>query len=105
MPIQFTVLLLFDAAHGSLAEIETVVADMPASGRSQWLWIDACSVTAMQLVSDSRPSQRVFDRAVLALKDTGGELRWPSGRCETLSIDPTRTLRPAFRRLLHQHLN
>lgn len=105
MPVQFNVLLLLDAGHGCLAEIEALPEDTNAGGGSRWLWIEANWVTTLQHIGEGRSTIRVFDCAVLTLTDSGGELRWPSGRCERLALDPTRTLRPAFRRLLHQHLN
>ena len=76
-----------------------------ASGPSQWLWIEANTVTALQVVGAGQPSKRIVDRAVLTLDGSRGELRWPSGQCNALSVDPERALRPDFRRLVHQHLN
>ena len=105
MLIQYTVLLLLDASHGSLAEIELTQPDMPTDGKSQWLWIEGKAVTSLQVISDGHPSKRIFDRAVLTLDGVRGELRWPNGRSEVLSINPARALRADFRRLLHQHLN
>eukprot|EP01034_Spumella_vulgaris_P010766 gene10766-13672_t len=55
--------------------------------------------------SGGNPSKRIFDHAVLTLNGHHGELAWPSGRREALSLDPGRALRPEFQRLVHQHLN
>lgn len=104
MLVQFTVLLLLNAVHGSLAEIELVHPDMPR-GERRWLWIEANWVTLLHPITEDTPTLRVFDRAVLTLDGVRGELQWPSGRREALSVDPDGTLRPEFRRLVHQHLN
>lgn len=104
MPVQFTVLQLIDAVHGSLAEIELAHRDMPR-GERRWLWIEANWVTLLQPISEGTPFLRVFDHAVLTLDGTRGELRWPSGRCDVLAVDPDCTLRPEYQRLVHQHLN
>ncbi len=106
MPIQFTVLQLLDATHGSLAEIELAHPDLPAEGGTRWLWIESATVTSLQIVgSGGNPSKRIFDCAVLTFDGHHGELAWPSGRREALLVDPGCTLRPEFRRLVHQHLN
>ncbi|AEF88806.1 hypothetical protein DelCs14_1780 [Delftia sp. Cs1-4] len=104
MPVQFTVFLLLDAVHGSLAEIGLVHPDMPREER-RWLWIEPNWVTVLHPLNESTPSLRVFDGAVLALDGPRAELRWINGRRDALSIDPDGTLRPEFRRLVHQHLN
>lgn len=104
MPVQFIVLLLLDALHGSLAEIELVHPDM-GRGKRLWLWIESHWVTLLSPVNEGTPSLRVFDGAVLKFDGTHGELRWPSGRCDALSVDPDAALRPEFLRLVHQHLN
>lgn len=105
MLIQYTVLLLLDTSHGSLAEIELTQPDMPTGSESQWLWIEGNTVTSLQVIGSGHPSKRIFDRAVLTIDGERGELQWPSGRSEVLSINPARTLRPDFRRLVYQHLN
>ena len=104
MLVQFTVLLLLDAAHGSLAEIELVYPNV-ACGERLWLWIESHWVTLLKPINEGTPSLRVFDRAVLKLDGTHGELLWPSGCCDALSFEPDSALRPEFRRLVHQHLN
>ena len=88
MLVQYTVLLLLNAARGCLAEIELAQSEVPASGARHWLWIESNTVTSLQL----------FDGAQ-------GQLDWPGGRCDYLSVGATRALRPEFQRLLHQHLN
>ncbi|MFZ2824852.1 hypothetical protein [Hydrogenophaga sp.] len=105
MLIQYTVLLLLDTSHGSLAEIELTQPVMPSGSESQWLWIEGNTVTTLQVIGSCHPSKRIFDRAVLTLGGERGELQWPSGRTEVLSINSARALRPDFRRLVHQHLN
>lgn len=105
MLVDFNVLLLLNAVRGSLAEIELTPSDMPAAGRSHWLWMEGNTVTVLQTIGTSQASKRVFDRAVLTLDGVHGELQWPNGRCDALSIDSARALRPEFRRLVHQHLN
>lgn len=104
MLVQYTVILLLNAPHGSLAEIELAHPGMP-SGERRWLWIEANWVTLLHPVTEGTPTLRVFDRAVLTLNDMRGELRWPSGQRDALSVDPDGELRPEFRRLVHQHLN
>jgi len=104
MLVQFTVLQLLDAVHGSLAEIELAHPDMPR-GECRWFWIEANWVTLLHPVSEGTPFLRVFDHAVLIIDGQQGELRWPSGRCDVLMVDPDGTLRPEFQRLVHQHLN
>jgi len=42
---------------------------------------------------------------VLTFDGAQGQLDWPGGRCDYLSVGATRALRPEFQRLLHQHLN
>ncbi|WP_406625394.1 hypothetical protein [Acidovorax sp. SDU_ACID1] len=105
MSVHHTILQLLDAAHGSLAEIELARPDLPPEQESRWLWIEGNTVTSLEVVSSGQPSKRIFDRAVLTVDGTRGELLWPSGRCEVLAVDPSRTLRPPFRQLTHQHLN
>lgn len=105
MLIQYTMLLLLDASHGSLAEIKLMLPDMPTDRESQWLWIKGNTVTSLQVISSGHPSKRIFDHAVLTVNHKRGELQWPSGRTEILSINSARTLRPDFQRLVHQHLN
>ena len=105
MPVRYTVLLLLDADHGSLAEIELAGADMPAGGESQWLWIEGNAVSTLKVTGSGNSSKRVFDHAILSLDGTRGDLLWPSGRRDTLTVNPACVLRPAFVRLVHQHLN
>lgn len=105
MLVQYTVLLLFNAAHGCLAEIELAKPEVPATSARHWLWIESKTVTSLQLINEDRPSQRVFDRAVLTFDGARCQLNWPGGRCDHLSVDATHALRPEFQRLLHQHLN
>lgn len=105
MLVHYTLLLLLNAARGCLAEIELAQPGIPASGARHWLWIESNTVTSLQLVDGDRSSKRVFDRAVLTFDGALGELNWPGGRCDPLSVDATGVLRPEFRRLLHQHLN
>ncbi|ACM33581.1 hypothetical protein Dtpsy_2127 [[Acidovorax] ebreus TPSY] len=106
MPIHYTVLQLLNAAHGSLAEIELVHPDLSEGSATRWLWIESTTVMSLQIVcSGGNPSKRIFDHAVLMLDGLHGELAWPSGRREALSLDPGRALRPEFQRLVHQHLN
>lgn len=104
MPVHFAMLQLFDSAHGSLAEIELAHPDMPR-GERRWLWIEPSWVTLLQPVNEGAPALRVFDSAVLALDGQRGELRWHDGRRNVLLADPNVSLRPEFRRLVHQHLN
>lgn len=104
-PVSFSVLLLLDAPHGSLAEIELVRADLPAGTRSHWLWIEPRTVTELQAIGTGTPSRKAFDRAVLALDGERAELVWPSGLRDVLKANPARMLRPEFLRLVHQHLN
>ena len=66
-PVSFSVLLLLDAPHGSLAEIELTRADLPVGTRSHWLWIEERTVTELQAIGTGTPSRKAFDRAVLAL--------------------------------------
>lgn len=101
----YTVLLLLDASHGSLAEIELAQPDMPTGSQSHWLWIEGNTVTSLQVIGGGHPCKRIFDRAVLTIDGEHGELQWPSGRSEVLSINLARALRPDFQRLVHQHLN
>lgn len=105
MLIQYTVLQLFNATLGCLAEIELAQSRVPASGTRHWLWIEGNTVTSLQLVDVDQPSKHIFDRAVLTFDGAQGELNWPGGRCDPLSVDATGVLRAEFRRLLHQHLN
>ena len=105
MLVQYTVLLLLNAARGCLAEIELAQPEVPASNPRHWLWIESNTVTSLQLVDGDQSSKRVFDRAVLTFDGAQGQLHWTGGRCDPLSVDATGTLRPEFQRLLHQHLN
>lgn len=105
MPVRYTVPLLLDAAHGSLAEIELVGPDLPVGGESQWLWIEGNSVSSLREIGSGNPSKRVFDRAVLTLDGPCGDLLWPSGRRDALTLVSDGALRPEFARLVHQHLN
>ena len=105
IPVRYTVLLLLDAAHGSLAEIELTGPDFPSGGASRWLWIEGNGVSTLRVIGSGNPSKRVFDRAVLMLDGTRGEMLWPNGRRDVLTLDPAAMLRPAFVRLVHQHLN
>jgi hypothetical protein len=106
MPIHYTVLQLLNAAHGSLAEIELAHPGLSEGSGTRWLWIESTTVMALQVVgSGGNPSKRIFDYAVLTLDGHHGELAWPSGRREMLSVDPERALCPKFRQLVHQHLN
>ena len=105
MPVHYTVLQLLDAARGSLAEIELAHPDLPEGDATRWLWIERTTVVSLQVVGNGGPAKQIFDRAVLTLEGQRGELTWPNGRCETLSVEPGRALRPEFRRLVHQHLN
>ncbi|MNO09159.1 hypothetical protein D3C81_2321600 [compost metagenome] len=50
-------------------------------------------------------TMRVFDGAVLTLNGLRGELRWHNGGQNALLSAPDASLRPEFRRLVHQHLN
>lgn len=101
----YTVLLLLDASHGSLAEIELPRPNLPTNSESRWLWIEGNTVTSLQAIGGAHPCKRFFDRAILTRDDERAELQWPSGRCEILSVNSTRVLRPEFQRLVHQHLN
>lgn len=105
MSVAYTVLTLLDAAHGSLAEIEMAQPGQPVEREIQWLWIERNTVTSLKIIGSGHASKRIFDRAVLTLDGAHGELIWPSGRCDALSIHPDGGLRPEFRRLIHQHLN
>lgn len=105
MPVRYNLLLLLDAAHGSLAEIELASPDLPAAGESQWLWIEGSSVSTLRVIGSGNPSKRVFDRAILTLDGPRGDLLWPSGRRDALTLASEGTLRPEFARLVHQHLN
>lgn len=105
MLVQYTVLLLLSAARGCLTEIELAQPGVLASGARHWLWIEGNTVTSLQLVDEDQNSKRIFDRAVLTFDGAQGELNWPGGRCDPLSVDATGVLRPEFRQLLHQHLN
>lgn len=105
MPVSFSILLLLDAPHGSLAEIELSSEDMPVAARSHWLWIEERAVTELRALGTGTPSRKAFDRAVLTIDGQWGELSWPSGQRDMLKADPARALRPEFRRLVHQHLN
>ncbi|CAM3423196.1 hypothetical protein [Paracidovorax anthurii] len=111
MAIHYTVRCLLETACGSLAEIELIHPDLPdghasrRSDASRWLWIEGATVQSLQVIGDSNPSERIFDRAVLTLGGAHGELHWPSGRRDVLSINAARELRPEFRRLVHEHLN
>lgn len=104
-PVSFSVLLLLDAPHGSLAEIELTCADLPVGARSHWLWIEERTVTELQAIGTGSTSRMAFDRAVLALDGEQAELIWPSGLRDVLTVVPGRMLRPEFLRLVHQHLN
>lgn len=105
MPVQYTVLLLLDADRGSLAEIELAHPDLPDGGGTLWLWIESATVVSLQVMGNGDPAKRIFDRAVLTLEGQHGELAWPNGRREALSVEPGRALRPEFLQLVHQHLN
>ena len=96
MLVQYTVLLLLNAARGCLAEIELAQSEVPASGARHWLWIESNTVTSLQLVDGDRSSRHVFDRAVLTFDGAQGQLDWPGGRCDYLSVGATRALRPEF---------
>ncbi|GAO20218.1 hypothetical protein [Diaphorobacter nitroreducens] len=104
MPVHFATLHLFDSAQGSLAEIELAHPDMPP-GERRWLWIEPNWVTLLHPVNEGTPTLRVFDGAVLALDGQRGELRWHDGRRNALLEVADASLRPEFRRLVHQHLN
>gem|GEM_PF-1128515 len=105
MSIHYTVLLLLNATHGCLAEIELAQPEALANGARHWIWMEGNTVTTLQLVGGAQSSKRVFDHAVLTFDGVRGQLDWPIGRCDLLSVDTTGTLRPEFQRLLHQHLN
>ncbi|MEO3714115.1 hypothetical protein [Roseateles flavus] len=98
-------LQLFNAAHGCLVEIELVQLQALVDGARQWLWIEGNMVTVLQLLDGKLSEKRVFDRAVLTFDGVQGQLCWPGGPPDVLSIDASGTLRPEFQRLLHQHLN
>ena len=104
MPVHFSTLQLFDSAQGSLVEIELAHPDMQP-GERRWLWIEPNWVTLLHAVNEGTPTLRVFDGAVLALEGQRGELRWHNGRRNEISAEPIASLRPEFRRLVHQHLN
>lgn len=104
MLVHFVTLQLFDSEQGSLAEIELAHPDMPP-GERRWLWIEPNWVTLLHPVNEGSPAMRVFDGAVLACDGQLCELRWHNGRRDELSADPDASLRPEFRRLVHQHLN
>ena len=105
MLVQYTVLLLLNAARGCLVEIKLAQPEATVSSTRHRLWIEGNTVTSLQLVDGDQSSKRVFDRAVLIFDGAQGLLNWPGGRCDHLSVDATGTLRPECQRLLHQHLN
>ncbi len=105
MSVQFTVLQLLNADCGSLVEIALTGTSTPIEAEHQWLWIEAGGVLSLQVIDSGTSSERVFDRAVLTLEDSQGELCWSSGKHEALTIDASLTLRPRFQHLVHQHLN
>ena len=104
MPVHFAMLQLFDTAEGSLAEIELSHPDMP-NGERRWLWIEPNWVTLLLPMIEGTATMRVFDGAVLTLNGLRGELRWHNGGQNALLSAPDASLRPEFRRLVHQHLN
>lgn len=106
MLIHYTVLTLFDAPCGSLAEVELSQPGGPVDRTRRWLWLEDQAVIGLQASGDSAPEWRL-GAAVLRL-DKGGqhaEIRWPDGRCDALAQAPNRALRAAFEQMLHQHLN
>lgn len=104
MSVQYTILTLFDAIHGSLVEIQTSKPN-PAGEWCQWLWIERGVVTWLPVVAESTANERFFDRAVLIQHDESVELKWTGGKRDVLVLYTDRTLRPSFHRLVHQHLN
>ena len=105
MPVQYTIHLLLDSVHGSLVQIEVDGAHAKNSGQREWLWVETGAVVALRTIAGNAPTSRVFDRAVLRFDGMQGELCWIGGRSENLSLNCSPTLRPAFHRLVHQHLN
>lgn len=105
MPVDYTILLLFGASNGCLAEVEVSGPGRSFGDKTQWLWIEDGSVSTLTLIGGGDPSTRVFDRAVLSFDGAQGELQWTGGRRDALTLDPARALRPEFERLVHQHLN
>lgn len=104
MSVQYTILTLFDAIHGSLVEIQTSKAS-PAGDLRQWLWIEGGVVTWLPVVAESTELERFFDRAVLTLHGDCAELKWTGGKRDVLVQYQDRKLRPSFHSLVHQHLN
>ncbi len=104
MSVQYTILTLFDAIHGSLVEIQTSNAS-PAGDMRQWLWIEGGVVTWLPVVAESTTLERFFDRAVLTQHGDCAELKWTGGKRDVLVLYPDCKLRPSFHSLLHQHLN
>lgn len=109
MPPLYEVLFLFSAPQGYLAEIKRLdqPADTPKATVYQWLWIEAATVTTLQLVEMvSSPRQhRTFKEALLWFNDTKGELRWNSGPTEQLVAEPSQTLPPPVLQLVNLHLS
>jgi len=104
MPTDFTVLLLLNSERCSLVEVELVQAESTAGPR-QWLWVEPNWVTLLRPMAAGTCLMQLFDQAVLTRSGDHAELRWANGQCFALSMEASNSLRPEFRRLVHQHLN
>ena len=109
MPALFEILHLLTAPHGYLTEIRRLdqPGDAPASQRFLWLWLHNETVNSLQFVSMQAAAheQRSFREGELRFDEACGELRWASGHCVALRVDPSKSMPPPLIQLINQHLS
>ena len=109
MPPQFTILHLFSAPAGYLAEVKRLDQsdDAPKASVYHWLWIEQRAVSTLQFIAmqTSPRQQRTFEEAQLWFDDVQGELRWKNGGSVSLAVQADRVLPGPLHHRISEHLS
>lgn len=109
MPPQFTIVHLFSAPAGYLAEIKRLDQpdDAPKARVYHWLWIEQRAVSTLQFIAmeTSPRQQRTFEEAQLRFDDVQGELRWNDGNSVSLAVQTDRVLPGPLHDRVSEHLS
>lgn len=109
MPPQFTILRLFSAPGGYLAEVKRLDQpdDAPKAKVYHWLWIEQRAVSTLQFIAmeTSPRQQRTFEEAQLWFDDAQGELRWTDGNSVSLAVQADRVLPEPLHHRISEHLS
>ncbi|WP_298434903.1 hypothetical protein [Ottowia sp.] len=78
----YSVLNVFASPRGHFAEISRVLFGSPATGATEWVWIEDRHVVTLQQLDGHGAG--AFQEGLLHMGDQDGEMRWVNGRVERL---------------------